>query len=88
MNETQGPDIPQEVKGQILEVKRLEEGRNELFEQVAGVAPPPQVAFQYDDRPVDSIEGVIKLISSRSMRKRRHLSLSLSLSVSLSDMHE
>ena len=65
MNE-QGPDIPHEAKGQLLEAKRFEEGRNERFGLAVGVAPPPQVEFRYDDGPVDSIEGAIKLISSRS----------------------
>jgi hypothetical protein len=63
---TQGPDIPHEAKGQLLEAKRFEEGRNERFGLAVGVAPPPQVEFRYDDGPVDSIEGAIKLISSRS----------------------
>ncbi len=63
---TQGPDIPHEDKGQLLEAKRLEEGRNEWFELVVGVTSPPQVEFQYDDGPVDSVEDTIKLISSKS----------------------
>jgi hypothetical protein len=63
---TQGPDIPHEDNGQLLEAKSLEEGRNERFGLVVGVTPPPHIEFQYDDGPVDSVEDAIKLISSRS----------------------